>query len=334
MGDLFGVVGWLFLPKFASDCVLQGTHWVLARVAPSKVPALNSATYNLHRRLSYVFVIVLYLVYTMYNAEKDLGTNLYQLLGVSPSGYSSTELKRNFRHLTLALHPDKNPGNEQQFIHVQEAYKVLSTPTLQFVYDRAGINALRCQSCKTATDYLLAAVPGRLGVYVAFILGNVVLQVFRFGVNGVYWRYVAIGAFAVLELMIMTGKTTPALLGAMQFVVPHRTGFEIAQILQQAMVCFFIALNQIGPQFVPQDNVSTLAMARELLGTTQSTNAEMHAKSRRIANMFTNTGHHSKLAGELEKEMLLCSTLGSSSQFHRSYTERLNAERTQVALEK
>ncbi|ORX66831.1 DnaJ-domain-containing protein [Linderina pennispora] len=230
MGDLFGVVGWLFLPKFASDCVLQGAHWVLARVAPGKVPAAHSAAYNLHRRLSYAVVIMLYLFYTLYSTEKSLGTNYYQLLGVSPSGVSSAQLKRNFRNLSLALHPDKNTGNEMEFIQVQEAYRVLSTPTLQFVYDRAGASALACQTCKSANDYLLAAVPRRLGVYGAFVFGNVILQVFRFGVNGIYWRYLAIGAFAVLELLIMTGKTTPVFIGAMQFVVRQRTGFEIAQI--------------------------------------------------------------------------------------------------------
>ncbi|KAI8323809.1 DnaJ-domain-containing protein, partial [Martensiomyces pterosporus] len=244
---------WLFLPQFASNCVLKTAHWILQRTAPHLVPHPKTAKYVLHQRVAYIFVIAMYLLYTMWTTEANLGSNYYQILGVSPSSFSASELKRNYRQLSLALHPDKNPGGEALFIQLKDAYKVLSDPVLQTVYDRAGAAAIKCDSCSSASDYLLAAIPRRLGIYLAYVIGSVALQVFRIGKYGTYWRYIAIGAFAALELMMVSSSTTPGLVKALQWLAPHRTGYEIAQILQQAMVCFFIALNQIGPQFIPQE---------------------------------------------------------------------------------
>ncbi|KAJ1964132.1 hypothetical protein GGI12_001616 [Dipsacomyces acuminosporus] len=330
-GDLTGTLAWLFLPQFASSCVLKAAHWILQRAAPRLVPHPNTDKYALHQRISYVFVIAVYLVYTMWDTEAKLGSNYYQLLNVSPTAFSQHDLKRNFRQLSLALHPDKNPGGHVQFIQVQDAYNVLSSPVLRRVYDRAGVAGVDCKTCSSASDYLLSAIPQRIGIYLAFIVGSVAMQVFRIGKHGTYWRYVAIGAFAALELAMLTSSTMPALVRTMQWVAPHRTGHEISQILQQALVCFFIALNQIGPQFIPQErNVSTVALAKELLQSIHATNAEIAGKASRMADMFKNTGLQRPMAEEFAKELQLGMTLGSSQEFRQKYTERLSTERLKV----
>lgn len=332
--DITGTFGWLFLPQLAAKLILRVVHWILLRISPRLVPHQNTPAYVRHQRASYVLVIALYLLYTMWNTERGLGANYYHLLGLSPGAFSESQLRRNFRQISLMLHPDKNPDGEQLFIQVQNAYKVLSNPVTRFVYDHGGIAAVTCQSCKSVSDYMLLAIPKRLGVYLAYVLGCVALKVFRIGKYGAYWQYVAIGTFAALEIIMMTGQNNPPAIGMLLDLVPHRTSFEVAQIMQQAMVCFFIALNQIGPQFIPQEkNVSTLDLAKELLNGIRSTNAEISGKAKRMANMFTDTGLKRVVAEEFTKELQLGMTLGTSQSFKEEFTRELNAKRSAIQKE-
>lgn len=53
----------------------------------------------------------------------------YQILGLSP-GASETDIKKSYRKLALQYHPDKNkqPGAEQKFKQISEAYQRLINP--------------------------------------------------------------------------------------------------------------------------------------------------------------------------------------------------------------
>ncbi|CUS10640.1 unnamed protein product [Tuber aestivum] len=66
-------------------------------------------------------------------------TSHYDALGVSADA-SESEIKRAYRKLAFAHHPDKNPGNVQsatkKFTEVKEAYEVLSDPEQRRKYDK------------------------------------------------------------------------------------------------------------------------------------------------------------------------------------------------------
>ena len=62
--------------------------------------------------------------------EKDY----YKALGVSPTA-TEAEIRRAYRKLAKAHHPDANPGSEERFKEVSAAYEVLSDPTKRKEYD-------------------------------------------------------------------------------------------------------------------------------------------------------------------------------------------------------
>ena len=68
----------------------------------------------------------------------------YDILGVARTADES-EIKKAFRRLAREHHPDVNqdPGAEDRFKEIAEAYEVLSDPQRQQMYDQFGDVALR-----------------------------------------------------------------------------------------------------------------------------------------------------------------------------------------------
>ena len=68
-----------------------------------------------------------------------MGKDYYQVLGVS-RGASDDEIKKAYRKLALKYHPDKNkqPGAEERFKEIAEAYEVLSDRDKRAAFDRYG----------------------------------------------------------------------------------------------------------------------------------------------------------------------------------------------------
>lgn len=56
-----------------------------------------------------------------------MGKNYYEILGVSRSA-NADDIKKAYRKMALKYHPDKNsdPGSEEKFKEIAEAYDVLS----------------------------------------------------------------------------------------------------------------------------------------------------------------------------------------------------------------
>jgi molecular chaperone DnaJ len=68
----------------------------------------------------------------------------YHTLGVSRDA-SEEDIKKAFRQQALKYHPDRNqePGADQKFKEINEAYQVLSDPEKRKVYDQYGYEGLK-----------------------------------------------------------------------------------------------------------------------------------------------------------------------------------------------
>ncbi|KAI6057498.1 DnaJ-like protein subfamily B member 4-like protein [Aix galericulata] len=68
-----------------------------------------------------------------------MGKDYYRTLGLA-RGASDEEVKRAYRRQALRFHPDKNkePGAEERFKEVAEAYDVLSDPKKREIFDKYG----------------------------------------------------------------------------------------------------------------------------------------------------------------------------------------------------
>lgn len=73
-----------------------------------------------------------------------MGKDYYKLLNLQ-KGASDDDIKKAYRKLALKYHPDKNkePGAEEKFKEVAEAYEILSDPKKKEIFDKYGEDGLK-----------------------------------------------------------------------------------------------------------------------------------------------------------------------------------------------
>ena len=69
-----------------------------------------------------------------------MGKDFYKVLGI-PRTATDDEIKKAYRKMALKYHPDKNkdPGAEEKFKQIAEAYEILSDKKKKDVYDQVNI---------------------------------------------------------------------------------------------------------------------------------------------------------------------------------------------------
>ncbi|KAJ6421276.1 hypothetical protein OIU84_028615 [Salix udensis] len=118
-----------------SECVRSGKYRksIFKRIS-------NFSTYS-NLTLILLWVVMIFLVYYIKNMSREIQVfDPYTILGLEPGALDS-EIKKNYRRLSIQYHPDKNPDPEahKYFIEfITKAYQALTDPVSRENYEKYG----------------------------------------------------------------------------------------------------------------------------------------------------------------------------------------------------
>ena len=295
---------------------IQTVYYAITIRAGDPKPQPGSPRYVLHRQRIQISVIVIYLLYTLFEADYWIRQNrdFYQELGLTPSA-GEKQIKSKFRRMAALHHPDKiqqvfgGGGNhhlstseaaDAYFVLLKSAQDTLTDPIKRFAYTRFGPDSLTWQNCVTHRDYLVRGLQVSTGpLYGGSLFCMILLGFTGYMQQGRYWRYVMFGALMILELHLLTRPyTSPILENAINPVLetisahPPLLSFQLVQLARKATFTLFIALSQIGSLFPPDPLSSTSNKAlsqqeMQQLARLEQTAKGMEAEASRLLAMDT-----------------------------------------------
>ncbi|KAJ5273878.1 Heat shock protein DnaJ N-terminal [Penicillium angulare] len=261
MASLLPLIGWGILPNYATN-FLQSVYYGLTIRAGEPRPLPQTPRHERHRRRIFLFVIVAYLLYTLYETfhQVQIAGDFYQVLGVSPFTDERT-IKSRFRRLAAQHHPDKvtlDSGSEAYFMFLRRAQETLTDPVKRFAYDRFGPEIANWGEQKTMREYVMrslikSVLPQYVGGFVTMILLN-----WLWWANwGRYWRFYTFGVLLALELMLITHPRsifmpTSYLPEVIQNLLPKNTfyllPFQTLTLARRASITLHIFISQAAPR--------------------------------------------------------------------------------------
>ncbi|KAL1491436.1 hypothetical protein ABEB36_012035 [Hypothenemus hampei] len=84
------------------------------------------------------WILLIFLAYKVSQFDYEMANfDPYDILGVAP-GASQAEVKKAYRKLSLILHPDKDTGNEKEFMKLSKAYQALTDDEARRNWEKYG----------------------------------------------------------------------------------------------------------------------------------------------------------------------------------------------------
>lgn len=269
--------GWAFLPNLVTGW-LQSIYYGITIRAGDPKPQPGTPRYIKHRRRIHMTVIIVYLLYTFYEADYIMrqSGDFYQDLGLAP-GAEEKQIKSRFRRLAALQHPDKVPTDdlirhaaaESNFVNLKTAQDTLSDPVRRFAYERFGPDMLKWQHCKTVRDYLVTGIQtSSLPLYAGSTLMMALLSLTSYLQGGRFWRYLTFVGLFVLEYHTITRPYPPPLLTKIFNPVlskltfhPPLLPFQLLVLARKATFTLFIAFSQLGNLFPQSKPAATANMS-------------------------------------------------------------------------
>ncbi|KAI4195260.1 MAG: hypothetical protein LQ348_002487 [Seirophora lacunosa] len=181
-------------------------------------PQPGTPRYIKHRRRINIAVIVIYLLYTVYEADywvRHTG-DFFQDLDL-PVDVDERKIKSRFRRLAAIYHPDKaispddHANAEAYFVKLKSAQDTLTDPNKRFAYERWGPDILTWHHASSIRDYILIGLQSSGPVYG--------------------------GSIVVMGLLSLTGYL--------------QWGRYFLALAHKIIFTFFIAMGQLSPFFAP-----------------------------------------------------------------------------------
>ncbi|EMC98836.1 hypothetical protein BAUCODRAFT_381853 [Baudoinia panamericana UAMH 10762] len=258
--NLISMAGWYFLPNLVTGYIQTALYTLLIRAGEPK-PQPGAPRFIQDRKRIFTAVILLYLLYTVYEADWQLrlSGDFYQALGVSHSA-TERDVQSRFRRLTVQFHPDKVPPGadkaavEAIYVQLTVARDTLIHPAKRSAYDRLGSDILQWRHCKTLRDFIVTGVQRTALYYAGSGSVLVLLGVLGYLQQGKFWRYLVMAALLVIEVQTVMRPDFPRVLSTVvnPFLVATKLRspylpFQMLTLLRKLTITFFIALSQLGP---------------------------------------------------------------------------------------
>ncbi|KAI4171967.1 MAG: hypothetical protein LQ343_003876 [Gyalolechia ehrenbergii] len=250
-------------------------------------PQPGSPRYLKHRQRIHIAVIVIYLLYTIYEADYwvRLNGDFYQDLGL-PVDVDEKKIKSRFRRLAAIYHPDKavspedHANAETYFVKLKSAQDTLTDATKRFAYDRFGPDMLKWQHVSSTRDYIMVGLQNTGPLYGGFIVFMVLLSMTGYLQWGRYvsppgvsslsdlrwverscssqWRYLIFACLALIEYHTLTRPYwSPFLTKILNPLLTTLTShppllpFQFVALAHKITLTFFIAMGQLASFFAP-----------------------------------------------------------------------------------
>lgn len=292
---LFRIVGWSYLPDFATKQALRVIHRIYSSIFHRPPPDPRTPTYALHYRLTFATVVLCYLIYNFLDASGRITSNFYELLGVYPNSNDAT-LKTAFRGFARKYHPDRvGPSGEALFIEVRDAFEALKNPVVRFAYDRFGPDVLQWKECTTMREYLRRGLLSSSLYHIMTGAGLILFSAIGKPSPIAAWRYLLFICLLASELYLLLApspSTSPpstfvdaatSHATILDVIFPKRIVYQHILLLHQVFFFLSVALSRVAPVLFPSlmqgdpivDQQIVRAMAERLGALAKNTEREL-----------------------------------------------------------
>lgn len=271
---------WTFLPSLVTRFVLAAVYAVCSTFNRRfKRPPSGSAKHKSHYRLVFTVAIAAYFLSETAQSVSSLPENHYSRFQLSPSAYPfpQRQLKTAYRRISLKYHPDKqqqsSEGNsavntEEIFVQYRHAHDILNDPSLRWVYDRLGDEAVtECSTCKSQQEYFWNAFPTQLAGYYAgiMLMLGIIQAIAAFSPSSssssssggrqttpplgtMFWRYWGVLLALAVELWMIGSVRDP-----LGWLIPSMTVAEKIQVWRKLYLSTMLGLTHVLPFWTPVD---------------------------------------------------------------------------------
>lgn len=234
-------------------------------------PPQNSPRWHLHRRRIHALVVIIYLMYIIYEAHWELqrAGSFYASLNV-PYDANDRTIKSRFRRLAALHHPDKVAHSSSSsssssstgahdagdfFMHLKTASDVLTNPVQRFAYERFGPEILTWRNCTTLKDYVWRGLQVQVLLHYALAAAGLWgLGFLGYFEVGRYWRWLTLVSLCVFEVHVVMRPQFPYFVEA--FLNPFLVRFtpfepylpfQLISLARRVAIAIYIAIGQLGP---------------------------------------------------------------------------------------
>ncbi|KAJ2931472.1 hypothetical protein H1R20_g5557, partial [Candolleomyces eurysporus] len=276
MNSLLSLGGWAFIPDFATKHVLNFIYQTPAihrtlRITPSPP---HTAQYRRHYRVTFAFVVLGYLLYSLFEKLKNPPPNFYEVLGVA-STVDDAGLKAAFRQFAKRNHPDRpevGKQGEALFIFVRNVFEGLKEPAVRFGYDRFGPEALKWKGqCVTKAEFLWHGMLTSSGYHIVSALVLLFWTALGSSSPFTFWRWILFFMLLVAEVALIT-TPSPSLsnrhITILHKIFPQRVVYQHILFLHQLFMFLNVALLRVTPYLIPVDEFADPGLELALLDRT------------------------------------------------------------------